>query len=279
MLAIPGVGDVCLASAPASAVPGDDGWLTPAEAAILGRFRFSKRAADWRLGRWVAKAVVADTLRTGSSGVGAGDAVDGPEAGDQRAPARIPDPQEIEILAGPGGVPRARILAPGAWPELSVSLSHAGGVGFAAAVVGARRLGCDVEEIAPRSEAFVSDYLTDAEAAWARAGGAEREVRANLLWSAKESALKALGEGLRKDTRTVVVDVEGLDGAGTRTEARRSARGHDGEMERPEGAWRPLCVTAPDGLELVGWWTADGARMWTVVGEAGERAAGFSPGG
>jgi 4'-phosphopantetheinyl transferase len=230
-LTLPGGGTVCLAWTTASSVDEGDAWLTPAEKAILDRFRVSKRAADWRLGRWVAKEAVASALRA--------------RAEDGSAPdiARA----EIEIRAGPGGGPRARVLAPGEWPAMAVSLSHAAGVGFATAAVGPGRLGCDVEEIAPRSGEFVSDYFTADEAVWVRAGGEERHVRANLLWSAKESALKALGEGLRKDTRGVVVEVQ--------------------EMFGDVGAgWRPLSVTSREGEGFAGWWKVSDGCVWTVVG-------------
>ncbi len=250
-LSLPGVGDVCLAWANASAVPDGDAWLTPAEAAILDRFRVTKRAADWRLGRWVAKGAVAEALEAGPHGAtgqrgGRGD--------DRGAPA----PSGIEILAGPGGAPRSRILTPGEWPPVSVSLSHSAGTGFAAAAAGALRIGCDVEEIALRSDHFVSDYFTAEEAAWIRAGGDERDpapdhhVRANLLWSAKESALKALGEGLRKDTRSVVVEAGGMD-----------AEGFDGTS----GGWRPLSVTSAGGERFAGWWRVADGLVWTVVGQ------------
>lgn len=244
MLTLPGVGDVCLVSAPASSLPEDDGWLTAAEAAILGRFRFSKRASDWRLGRWVAKEAVGETLRAWSVGGGEGSAEHGPG----HTPERTPGPGEIEILAGPGGCPRARVLTPGSWPEVSVSLSHSGGVGFAAAAEGVWRLGCDVEEIAPRSDEFVADYFTEGEAAWVRSGGASAALRANLLWSAKESALKALGEGLRKDTRSVVAEVDAL---------------RDPQMA--EG-WFPLGVAVVGGTVFSGMARRDDARVWTVVG-------------
>jgi 4'-phosphopantetheinyl transferase len=221
-LALP-TGDVVLARATASAVSADEGWLSPGEAEVQARLRVSKRAADWRLGRWVAKEAVALALG----------APDLPRAA-------------VEILAGPGGCPRVRILSPGTWPPVSVSISHAADTGFAAAAAEAVRLGCDVEEIALRSEEFVSDYFTAEEAAWIRVGGRERHVRANLLWSAKESALKALGEGLRKDTRSVAVEV--------------------GEIESAAGdAWRSLKVVSAGGDEFAGRWRVADGFVWTVV--------------
>ncbi|MHB1192694.1 MAG: 4'-phosphopantetheinyl transferase family protein [Longimicrobiales bacterium] len=250
-LNLPGAGEVCLAWATLASVPEDDAWLTPAERAILDRFRVTKRAADWRLGRWVAKKAVARALGADPHGAAG-------RRGGRGDEGVVPAPSEIEILAGPGGGPRACILTPGDRPPVSVSLSHSADTGFAAAVVGSVRLGCDVEEIAPRSHEFVSDYFTAEEAAWIRAGGEERapaperHVRANLLWSAKESALKALGEGLRKDTRSVVVGVERVDGA---------CLGGAGD------AWRPLSVTSAGGERFAGWWRFAGGLVWTVVGQ------------
>ncbi len=247
-LSLPGAGEVCLAWAALASVPGDDAWLTPAEAAILDRFRVTKRAADWRLGRWVVKEAVASALEVRASGA----------AGSEGEHRVRPATSEIEILARPGGGPRVRILLPGDWPPLSVSLSHSAGIGFAAAAAGTLRIGCDVEKIAPRSEGFVSDYFTAEEAAWIRAGGderapaPERHLRANLLWSAKESALKALGEGLRKDTRSVVVEVEGMDAEG---------------FEWAGDAWRPLRVTSAAGERFAGWWRVADGLVWTVVGQ------------
>lgn len=250
-LSLPGAGGVCLAWATSASVPEDEAWLSPAEATILDRFRVTKRAADWRLGRWVAKEAVARALEADLAGVAGGR---GGRVDDCGAPAL----REIEILAGPGGGPRARILTPGDWPPVSVSLSHSAGTGFAAAAAaGALRIGCDVEEIAPRSDAFVSDYFTAEEAAWIRAGGderapaAEHHVRANLLWSAKESALKALGEGLRKDTRSVVVEVKGLDAAG---------------LQGAGASWCPLWVTSATDIRFAGWWRIADGLVWTVVG-------------
>ncbi len=222
-LALP-TGDVFLARGLASSVPADEGWLAPREAEVQARLRISKRAADWRLGRWVAKEAVVTAVG----------ALDLPRA-------------SVEIIAGPGGAPRVRILAPGGWPPVSAAISHAAGTGFAAAAEGTNPLGCDIEEIALRSDEFVADYFTDAEAVWIRAGAQERHVRANLLWSAKESALKALGEGLRKDTRSVAVEVVGLEDA-------------------PGDDWRALKVVSDAGDEFAGRWRIADGLVWTVVG-------------
>ena len=66
----------------------------------------------------------------------------------------------------------------------------------------------------------------------------------NLLWSAKEAALKVLRLGLRADTRWVEIAVA------TDT--------------RPDG-WARLTATWRDGRELPGWWRRDGCYLLTVA--------------
>lgn len=67
-------------------------------------------------------------------------------------------------------------------------------------------LGCDLELIEPHSDALVADYFTaDEQAMVARTLAADRSRGLDLLWSAKESALKGLRVGLRLDIRCVSV--------------------------------------------------------------------------
>jgi len=67
-------------------------------------------------------------------------------------------------------------------------------------------MGCDLEMVEPRSDEFVADYFAlEEQALVARASASDRDRLLALLWSAKESALKALRAGLRLDTRCVVV--------------------------------------------------------------------------
>jgi 4'-phosphopantetheinyl transferase len=101
-------------------------------------------------------------------------------------------------------------------------------------------LGCDLEVVEPRSHDFVADYFTVEEQSWvARTPSAEKAEIVTLLWSAKESTLKALQYGLRLDTRSVMVTP--LAGA-----------------LDPDG-WSPLRIGCADGRAFQGWWrTADG---------------------
>ncbi len=217
--------DVAPAWAPSSSVPEDDGWLSPAEREALAKLRFPKRVRDWRVGRWVAKRAVLRALG-----------------------ARTLPLDDVEILADPGGAPCPRVLAPGSWGPVSLSLSHAGGVGFAVAIGDVIRLGCDVEAVTARNDSFLQDYFTEAEWTWVEAHREERDWRAMLVWSAKESALKALGEGLRLDTRSVEVTVPG-----------RIA-------DRPT-SWLPVTVRIPEGEQFPGHWCRAGDFVWTIVSE------------
>lgn len=215
---------VFLAWGVSSSVPRDDEWLTDAERAVRRGLTVPKRASDWRLGRWIGKEAVRRAL----------DAPHLPGGG-------------VEILASPGGAPVVTVRADGAWPPVGISLSHAWGMGFAAAARGRARIGCDVEAVRPRSEAFVSDYFTAAEAERVRrAPSSHQPTWANLVWSAKESALKALGAGLRLDTRAVEV---------TLTD------------EESVGGWRAFAATTPERGVLNGHWRVSGGFVWTFVAD------------
>lgn len=226
-------------------LPSGEGWLSPGERAVLAGLGFPKRRNDWLLGRWAAKRAVLSLL------------------------ARAPDPvaaSAIEVLPDSDGRPGTGL------PGVRLSISHAGGVGFAAASRGPNPIGCDVEVVAPRSEAFVEDYLTPRESAAVRqAAPDDAALVTNLIWSAKESALKALGQGLRLDTRAVEVrnegwlraranDPYGLDaaaviGSGPATTA----------AARPEDPWRPLRAAGPRGARFEGRWRTREGLIWTVL--------------
>lgn len=222
-----------LASGRAAEVPAGEAWLAPAERAVLSGLRVEKRALDWRLGRWVAKTAAGRAL--------------GRDV-------------EVEILADEAGRPTARVAGRKAADLPSVSLSHSRDVGFAAAWCGAGEVGCDVEAVEPRSEAFVDYYFTDTERERMAGSDLPPDLIRNLLWSAKESALKALGMGLRADTR--VVEVDGV-----------------GWPTRP-GRWAALDVIGPEGGRFEGAWRELDGFVWTVlVGPVGDGARRASESG
>lgn len=62
-------------------------------------------------------------------------------------------------------------------------------------------IGVDLEWVEPRSDGFVRDFLTEPERAYCGAvSGEARHLRANMIWSAKESVLKVVQRGLTLDT-------------------------------------------------------------------------------
>jgi 4'-phosphopantetheinyl transferase len=205
-------------------VPPDNEWLSPAEADRLSRMMVPKRRDDWRLGRWTAKRAIADRLEISA---------------DQRVLA------EIEVRPAESGAPEVYIAGRAA--DTTISLSHRDGVGLCAVGPVGVMLGCDLELIEPHSEAFIRDYFSDEEQAVVRkAAASERFQLLALLWSAKESALKALHAGLRLSTRSV--SVEGI----------RSHSLND---------WSPLQVHHLDGRVFAGWWRSSDRMVRTLVAE------------
>ena len=71
------------------------------------------------------------------------------------------------------------------------------------------------ERVEPRTDGFIREWFTSSEQdAIARTDAEERPHMVTLLWSAKESALKAMGTGLTIATHDVMVTVDepGPDG-------------------------------------------------------------------
>ena len=167
-----------------SDVPADNDWLSANEAIRLNAMRIPKRRADWRLGRWTAKSALSSYLHL---------------------PAALDSFKDMEICAAPDGAPEAFVDRHPA--AVAISLSHSFGKAICVVAASNLHLGCDLERIEPRSPAFVADYFTKTEQTRITQALAEDRNRlVTLLWSAKESALKALRAGLRLDTRSVVVD-------------------------------------------------------------------------
>jgi 4'-phosphopantetheinyl transferase len=131
-------------------------------------------------------------------------------------------------------------------------------------------LGCDLELIEPRSDGFVADYFTTEEQALvARAFAADRPRLCALLWSGKESALKALRMGLRMDTRCVMVSPadalphRGTDGDGSPEDS--GLAGLAGPSADALYGWRPLYVRSSVGQNYRGWWRHTGNLLLTMV--------------
>ena len=197
-------------------------WLTAGERVTLARLRVAKRRSDWLLGRWTAKRALAAYLGCLS---------------------RL---DRLEVRATESGAPEVFLDG---WPApLTLSLSHAAGRGLCAVTAADVALGCDLERIESRDRAFVADYFTDNERrAIAAAPASDRACIVTLLWSAKESALKALREGLRLDTRSVAATVS---------------------AESAFNGWYPLSVHHGDSKRIFrGWWRRDGGCVLTIVAD------------
>ncbi len=160
--------------------PAAEHWLSGREREVLDALNVPKRRQDWQLGRWTAKNALA------------------------RSPLTPPRPmEEWEILAAADGAPEAWLDDEPAGVTLSLSHSH----GQCLCAIGPPdlRMGCDIERIEQRSRVFEETFFTDAEIQLMR-GQDDRGLMATLIWSAKESVLKALRTGLRSDTRRIRIE-------------------------------------------------------------------------
>ncbi|MGH3506693.1 MAG: 4'-phosphopantetheinyl transferase family protein [Nocardioidaceae bacterium] len=212
-------------------IPRADDWLTPHEAAAAKGMRFTKRRREYLLRRWVCKQAVA-----AAGGL----------------PVDLVSLARIEVRNHPTGAPF--VHAPGAPSGLEVALTDR--AGWAVCMVGTAlgRLGCDLELVEPRSEGFVVDFLTPFERDWvASLPAADWDAAANHVWSAKESALKELHTGQRRETRIFDVRI-GTTGTGSLGDG------------LPDG-WSSLDVRLAEGGVLPGWWRRDGRFLLTVASE------------
>ncbi|MFO7768764.1 MAG: 4'-phosphopantetheinyl transferase superfamily protein [bacterium] len=201
-------------------------WLTGPEQEVLEGLDFPKRREEWLLGRWTAKGAVAAYLRMKGGGI---------------------QPSEIEIRAAGDGAPEA--YHRGEPLPVRLSLSHREGVGLSVVTGPDISPGCDVEHIEPRSGAFVRDYLNLPEREALRsAPEGRRDLLANLYWSAKESALKVLRQGLRQDPLQWAVLPRGLEGGSP-------------------GTWKHLTVEGQGGLAFQGWWRWAEGKVLTFLSD------------
>jgi 4'-phosphopantetheinyl transferase len=222
-------------------VPGHDEWLSRSEVLHLSRLRVPKRRADWRLGRWTAKHAVAVHLQS---------------------PENDAFLRGIEILAAPSGAPQVQLRNGAAAP--SISLTHRAGVAACVVTPSDDALGCDLELIESHGDAFVADYFTTEEQRMVAATtAAERNKLETTLWSAKESALKALRLGLRVDTRCVAITL-GADWPN------RGKEPHSVDIRPvltvcPTDEWYPLQARYNNDQLLYGWWQCSPKLARTVA--------------
>ncbi len=209
-------------------VPKSDRWLGQRELQVLEGLRFPKRRADWRLGRWTAKCAVNALLHS---------------------PSDSASSRSLEIQAADDGAPE--IYIHGVREDLAISLSHRGGHAMCALSWNDVEIGCDLELMERRSAGFVSEFLTPDEQEFLNGTEpTQQSLLANLLWSAKESALKAGRIGLRASTLSVEVSLL------------EDAFETDPNRLRP---WHRLALLESNGSKLHGWWQAEGEILRTVV--------------
>ncbi len=203
-------------------VPDHDRWLSEPEADRLNRFVHVKRRSESRLGRWAAKQTVALMIQV---------------------PVEHGVLREIIIRNASDGAPEV-------WRDDTLAglpISMTDRADWAVSVITDSRasLGCDLELVEPRSELFVRDYFTASEQHWVAEHRDDQAVWANLIWSAKESALKVLREGLRRDTRSVEVRF-GSDQI---------------------GEWQSFQVSDVQGGSFHGWWQRFDRFLLTVCAD------------
>ncbi|MEI2779536.1 MAG: 4'-phosphopantetheinyl transferase superfamily protein [Tetrasphaera sp.] len=225
------------------AVPPGEAWLVARERERLARMRFTKRRSEYLLRRCAGKRAIAAALDLAPEAATLG---------------------RIAMLNAPGGAPYAEV--DGAPAGFDVSLTDR--AGQAVALLGepgsmpSGSLGIDLEIVETRSAGFVADFLTPPEQQWVyaereRAGVDGWDAAANLIWSAKEAALKVLRVGLRADTRSVVVSVHPVD---------------------REDGWGRLAIAAAGGATFPGWWRRDGAFLLTMATRLPVDPPGLLPG-
>ena len=204
-------------------VPADAAWHDERLAARLATMRFTKRRDEAELGRWTAKQALARAL--------------GIDHGSLTAL------RQLVVLNAADGAPEAFIgMAPAG---VRIAMTDRSDWAVCTVLEGVGDIGCDLEVVEPRSVDFVRDYFTPAEQELVAAIG-DRALSANLIWSAKESALKVLRTGLRRDTRSVEVTL-------------------DPTVGKPE-SWSPLVIRdLITGDNLPGHWIRFGDFLLTIA--------------
>jgi len=155
------------------------------------------------------------------------------------------------------------VLIQGTPGPVVISLSHRVGVAICAVAPTGAVLGCDLEKIEPRSQAFISDYFTaEEQSLLGTSPAADQHLLVALLWSAKESALKALGVGLRASTHSAVVTPHDLSPKKNALDCLKHSSCGCWVDDSP---WQSLCVRCVEGGIFYGWWKHSGELLRTIV--------------
>ena len=163
-------------------VPGTTDWLHPSELELYASFRFGKRQKDWLLGRWTAKNLLRDCW----------------------FPTHILS--EIAVLPGENRAPK--VYVNGTTVPCRISISHSQGQSFCATSPEIVQIGCDLEQVEKRSEAFRRDYFTEQELELFQQNRfpLTEDQFFTLCWSAKEAVMKATRQGMSLHPRKIGVE-------------------------------------------------------------------------
>jgi 4'-phosphopantetheinyl transferase len=180
-----------------------EAYLTLNELDRLGLLRFPKRRAEWLHGRWTMKYLL---RHSAADYIGL-------------------SPVWVQVKNEPEGMPYLEKLPDAKRLPVNISISHRDHHAFCGLTTAPDiQVGVDMEVVENRPPSFLEDYFTAQEYASGLAlRGFEQDIWFTLLWSLKESVLKAVGKGLRLDTRNVVINqVEDLTGALHNSDWRRA---------------------------------------------------------
>jgi 4'-phosphopantetheinyl transferase len=201
-------------------VPEGDDWLCDGERAVLEGLRFPKRRNDWLLGRWTLKRAI-----------------------NSYQPHKDSALSSLEIRAAEDGAPEA--FRHGEPAGVSISISHSNNRSMCVAGSPELPVGCDLEMIEQREIKFFEDYFAPEEIALLQNSSAERNLVAYLIWSAKETILKILRQGLRRDTRSVLIHPD------------------FSEQEDSWRAWTGQCLES--SRTFGGWWRAGDGFVYSLA--------------
>ena len=215
----------------AADLPAQNDWLSASDRTRLNAMRFEKRRDDWRLGRWTAKLAVAAYLDL---------------------PTDLPALAEIEIRPAPSGAPEVFLANQPA--EVTISLSHRDGMAICAVAASGVALGCDLEIVEPRSDAFVTRLFHAGRTRVGRPGTPRGPL------STSRSALERQGERAqspahRPSSRHPIGSRQPLGWVPNKD----LPRSHEDPRESPSPSWlrrlAPACMFACGGDQLFqGWW-------------------------
>jgi 4'-phosphopantetheinyl transferase len=205
-----------------SNVPEGDDWLSGSERIILSGMNVPKRRNDWRLGRWTVKQAIKACQSN-----------------------RDPFLSSLEIRAAADGAPEA--FRNGEPAGVSISISHSNGRSMCAVGSPGLSLGCDLELIEQREIKFFEDYFAPEEIALLQKTPAESNLVAYLIWSAKETVLKMLRQGMRRDTRSVLIRPD---------------------FSEPRDSWyRWTCQCLESSRTFSGWWRAGDGFVYSLASD------------